>query len=485
MLKNYTVSSVKKDLAEKKFSCVELTKEYLERIKSNDEKFNSYVFVAEDEALEQAKEVDEKLQEGEDEALLGVPVGIKDVFSTKGIPTTACSNILKDYVPPFNAPVVDRLCEAGSVALGKLNTDEFTCGASSETSCFGVTKNPYDVTKVAGGSSGGSAAMIPLNFGVFSMGTDTGGSIRQPASFCNAVGLKVTYGRVPRAGVIPMASSLDTIGHFTKTVEDAAIVLGVTAGQHRQDNTTPSVEVPDYIKFLNKGVKGMKMGIPKEYFGEGVDPEVRKKIEEAIKVLELQGAEIVEVSLPKTKYGVAVYYVISPSEVSANLERFDGIRFGVETKGEVNELLDQYLKNRGEGLGIEMKRRIMVGTYALSSGYYDAYYLKAQKVRTLIIEEFASVYKEVDVLLAPVSPTLPFGIGEKTDDPVTMYMADTLVIPSSLAGLSAMSVPAGFSASGLPIGLQIIAPQFREDLLFQVGSAYEGETEFWKEVPSV
>jgi len=485
MLKNYTISSLKKALLAKEVSAVEVTEEYLKRIDEVNEDYNAYVHISKGEALKDAESVDQELAEGEDAPLLGIPMGLKDVFSTKGVPTTACSNILRDYVPPFNAPVVERLIEAGAISLGKTNTDEFTCGTTSETSCFGVTKNPYDITKVAGGSSGGSGAVIPLNLGVFAMGTDTGGSIRLPASFCNAVGLKVTYGRVPRAGVIPMASSLDTIGHFTKTVEDAAIVLGVTAGQHRQDNTTVEAEVPDYTQFLGKSVKGMKMGIPKEYFAEGLNSEMREKLEAAIKVLEVQGAEIVEVSLPKTKYGVAAYYVIAPSEISANLERFDGIRFGVPTKGEIHELLDQYLMNRGEGLGDEMKRRILVGTYALSSGYYDAYYLKAQKVRTLIIQEFASVFKEVDVLLAPMSTNLPFTIGEKFDDPVSMYMADSLLIPSSLAGLSAMSVPAGFSSSGLPVGLQIIAPQLREDLLFQVGSAYEGETEFWKSVPEV
>jgi aspartyl-tRNA(Asn)/glutamyl-tRNA(Gln) amidotransferase subunit A len=343
--------------------------------------------------------------------------------------------------------------------------------------------NPYDKERVAGGSSGGSAAAIALDLATFTMGTDTGGSIRQPASFCNAVGLKVTYGRVPRSGVISMASSLDTIGHFTKTVEDAAIVLEVTAGAHRLDSTTPKVEVPKYTDYLDKGVKGLKIGVPKEYFEDGLDAEVRDLVMQAIKVLEGQGAIIKEVSLPYTKYGVAVYYIVAPSEISANKARYDGIRYGMTV--EVDNLMDQYLKVRGEGFGDEMKRRIMIGTYALSSGYYDAYYLKAQKVRTLITQDFENVFKEVDVICAPVSPTPAFKVGERADDPLAMYMADALTIPSNCAGIPGISVPCGFSKAGLPVGLQILSPQFAEGLLFQVGNAYERETEFYKQVPKI
>lgn len=482
-MNNFTIKQYIDGYRAKEFSVEEVTKTYIERIRKHNSKFNVYVNVTEEFALEQAREIDKKGVENAG-LLAGVPVGLKDVFSTKGIETTACSNILKGYKPAFNAPVVDRLYEAGTVMLGKLNTDEFTCGASSETSCFGPTLNPYNAEYVAGGSSGGSAAAIPLDLATFTMGTDTGGSIRQPASFCNAVGLKVTYGRVPRSGVIPMASSLDTIGHFTKTVEDAAIVLEVTAGSHKLDSTTPQVAVPKYTDYLDKGVEGLKIGIPSEYFGEGVEPEVRELVMNAIKVLESKGATIKQVSLPYTKYGVAVYYIIAPSEISANLARYDGIRYGIDLeKNGVNiqNLEEQYLKSRGMGLGDEMKRRIMVGTYALSSGYYDAYYLKAQKVRTLITQDFENAFKEVDVLCAPVSPTPAFKVGERASDPVAMYLADALTIPSNCAGIPGLSVPCGFTKMGLPVGLQILAPQFKEEILFQVGNAYEKETEFYKQ----
>jgi aspartyl-tRNA(Asn)/glutamyl-tRNA(Gln) amidotransferase subunit A len=484
-MENYTISSLRAALKAKDISAKEVTEQYLERIEDINPKFNVYVYEGREYALKQAEDADKKIADGEDSTLLGVPMGLKDVFTTKEMPTTACSSILRDYVAPFNAPVVYRLYDAGAICLGKVNTDEFTCGVSTETSCFGPTKNPYDESKVPGGSSGGSAALPTLNMGVFAMATDTGGSIRQPSSLCNSVGLKVTYGRVPRSGVISMASSLDTIGHCVKTVEDAAIILNVTAGDSRMDNTTPKVDVPDYTSFLGKGVKGLKIGVPKEYMDDSIDDEVRETIWSALKVLESQGAELIDIELPLTNYGVAVYYIVSPSEVSANMERYDGIRFGVETKGDVNELMDQYLKNRGEGFGDEMKRRIMVGTYALSSGYYDAYYLKAQKVRTLLINEFTDAFSKVDVIAGPVSPFTAFDIGGKVQDPIAMYMADVLTIPSALAGLPGMSVPAGFDKAGLPIGLQLIAPQFREDLLFQTGSAYEAETEFWKQVPSI
>jgi aspartyl-tRNA(Asn)/glutamyl-tRNA(Gln) amidotransferase subunit A len=348
--------------------------------------------------------------------------------------------------------------------------------------------NPYNTEYVAGGSSGGSAAAVPLDLATFTMGTDTGGSIRLPASFCNAVGLKVTYGRVPRAGVIPMASSLDVVGHFTKTVEDAALVLEVTAGQHVHDSTTPKVEVPKYTDWLDKGVEGVRIGIPKEYFGEGINPEVQELVMNAVQVLESKGAIIKQVSLPYTKYGVAVYYIVAPSEISANMARFDGIRYGLDLKDyndEAKELAEQYLKVREYGFGDEVKRRIMVGTYALSSGYYDAYYLKAQKVRTLIIQDFENVFKEVDVLCAPVTPGPAFKVGEKVNDPLSMYLTDALTIPSNCAGIPGLSVPCGFTKNGLPVGLQILSKQFNEPMLFQVGNAYEKETEFWKQVPNL
>jgi aspartyl-tRNA(Asn)/glutamyl-tRNA(Gln) amidotransferase subunit A len=482
MLQNFTIKSLTEAYASKKFSVSELASEYLSRIEKHNSAYNIYINVPKEEVLRQAAALDSSDSKG---SLFGIPVGLKDVFSTKDVETTACSNLLRNYKPPFNAPVVDRLYSEGSFMLGKLNTDEFTCGASSETSCFGPTLNPYNAEYIAGGSSGGSAAAIPLDLAVYSMGTDTGGSIRQPASFCNAVGLKVTYGRVPRSGVISMASSLDTIGHFTKTVEDAAIVLQVTAGEHRADSTMPKTPVPNYLEYLDKGVEGLRIGIPKEYFSEGVEPEVRELVMQAVKVLESKGATVKEVSLPYTKYGVAVYCVLAPSEISANMARFDGIRYGLKLEDGPNDIMEQFTKTRAAGFGDEMKRRIMVGTYALSSGYYDAYYLKAQKVRTLIVQDFENVFKEVDVICSPVSPTPPFKVGEKGSDPVSMYMADALTIPANCAGLPGISVPCGFTADGLPVGLQILSPQFEEGLLFQVGNAYEKETEFWKQVPTI
>jgi aspartyl-tRNA(Asn)/glutamyl-tRNA(Gln) amidotransferase subunit A len=486
-MKNLTIKQYIEGYKSKQFSVEEVTKNYIERVRQNNPTFNVYVKETEDFALEQARALDAA---GFDSAkpLNGITLGLKDVFSTKGIETTACSNILRGYKPPFDAPVVKRLYEAGTVMLGKVNTDEFTLGSSSESSCYGPTLNPYNTEYVAGGSSGGSAAAIPLDLATFTMGTDTGGSIRLPASFCNAVGLKVTYGRVPRAGVIPMASSLDTLGHFTKTVEDSAIVLNVTAGTHRHDSTTPNVPFPDYTSYLDKGVEGLRIGIPKEYFIEGVDPEVKQLVLDAVKVLESKGAIIKEVSLPYTKYGVAVYYIVAPSEISANMARFDGIRYGLDLKtnnDEAEDLIQQFLKVRGQGFGDEVKRRIMVGTYALSSGYYDAYYLKAQKVRTLIIQDFENVFKEVDVLCSPVTAGPAFRVGEKSSDPLSMYLTDALTIPSNCAGIPGISVPCGFTKAGLPVGLHILAPQFQEGLLFQAGNAYEKETEFWKQVPTI
>lgn len=473
-MENYTIKSLLKAYAEKIVSPEEVVKDYYGRIAKLNGGLNAYVQLSEKLAMEQI---------GNKGALGGVPMALKDVFTTKGVETTACSNMLKGYVPTFDAPVVERLYGAGAICLGKVNTDEFTCGASTETSCFGVTVNPYDHSRVSGGSSGGSAAVIPSNLAVFSMGTDTGGSIRQPASFCNSVGLKVTYGRVPRSGVISMASSLDTIGHFTKTVEDAAIVLEVTAGLDKMDSTTVDVPVGKYTEAIDGDVTGLKIGLPKEYFGEGVDPEVSAKVMEAVEVLKAKGATVKEISLPMTEYAVAVYYLIAPAEISANMARYDGIRVGRGLDPEAESVVDQFMRSRGQGFGEEMKRRIMVGSFALSAGSYEDYYLKALKVRTLICQEFDNAFKDVDVILGPVSPGVAFGVGELVDDPVKMYMADKLTIPSSCAGIPGLSVPCGFvekDGVDLPVGLQILAPQFREDLLFKVGGAYEQETEFWK-----
>lgn len=452
--------------ADKQFSPQEVVEAYNEQIKKRNEELNVYVYETPDVAGKQiSKECSGKLA--------NVPMGLKDVFSTEGIPTTACSNILRDFRPPYNAPVVDRLYDAGAVLLGKTNTDEFTCGTSTESSCFGPTRNPYNVECVAGGSSGGSAAAVAANMCAFAMGTDTGGSIRQPASLCGCVGMKVTYGRVPRSGCISMASSLDTIGPLTKTVYDAALVLEVIAGHHRMDTTTPEVPVGEYVKGLDKSVKGLKIGLPKEYFSDSVESDVIDRVMEAVEVLKKQGAEVVDISLPMTKYGVAVYYILSPSEVSSNMARYDGVRYGPRSKAVPNDLLEFYLQNRGEGFGPELKRRIMIGTYALSSGYYDAYYVKAQKVRTLICEDFAKAFDAVDVIAAPVSPFPAFKVGEKVDDPVALYNADVFTIPASIAGLPGISVPCGLTSDGLPVGIQFIAPQWSEELVLNVGHQLE------------
>lgn len=449
------------------FSPAEVLDAYFARIKEKDGDINSYVCVTEDFAKKQ-------LAAGRKGLLANIPMGLKDVFSTEGIPTTACSEMLRDFKPSYNAPVVDRLYEAGTILLGKNNTDQFTCGASTETSCFGVTKNPHDLTRVSGGSSGGSAAAVAADLCAFSMGTDTGGSIRQPASLCGAVGLKVTYGRVPRSGVISMASSLDTIGPITKTSEDAALVMNVIAGRHPLDQTTPDIAVPDYTAGLNDSIKGLKIGLPKEYFSESVDKEVQKSVLDAVEVLKSLGAEVKEISLPMTKYGVAVYYIISPSEVSSNMARYDGVRYGARKgKDDAKDLYEFFTFNRGRGFGDEMKRRIMLGTYALSSGYYDAYYKKATRVRTLIVEDFDKAFSEVDVIAAPVSPFPAFKIGEKAADPVAMYNADALTIPSAIAGLPGLSVPTGKNSEGLPISVQFITPQWQEALALRVGHQYE------------
>ncbi len=473
-LNTLKVHEAHEGLRGKKFSSEELTKSCLDVIKKRDKEINAFVTVDEDGAMKSAQDFDEKLAGGEDlPYLAGIPVGVKDLFNTKGIKSTCGSPILKDFVPPYDASVIEKLRENGMVMLGKTNLDEFACGTSTEHSCFGVTKNPHDLERVAGGSSGGSAAALAADMCLYSLGTDTGGSIRQPASFCGVHGMKVTYGRVSRSGVTAMASSWDTIGSFGKCVEDIAHVLGIMAGRDEMDSTTPDVEVPDYTKFLDGGVKGMKIGLPKEYFGEGVEAETAEVVRGAVEYLDKEGAEVVEVSLPMTKYAVAAYYISMPAELSANLERFDAVRYGKKPEEKAEDLVDYYFEARGEGFGDEIKRRIMIGTYVLSAGYYDAYYKKAQKVRTLIIQDYEKVFEDVDVLIGPVSPFPAFKIGELVDDPLAMYTADALTIPASAAGLPSLACPAGMSKDGLPIGLQIIGPQFEEGRCMQVGSVLE------------
>lgn len=473
-LNKLTITQAAKGLREKKFSSVDLTNACLEEIEKNNKNYNVFITVCGEEALNDAKIIDEKFAKGESLPLLaGIPTAIKDLLNTKGVKTTCSSKILENFVPTYDSTVISKLKQNGMVMVGKTNLDEFACGGSTEHSYFGPTRNPYDKQRVAGGSSGGSAAAVALNMSSYSLGTDTGGSIRQPASFCGLVGLKVTYGRVSRYGVTSMASSLDTIGPFAKNVEDASIILQAIAGKDPLDSTTPDVEVPDYSSFLNKGVKGVRIGVPKEFFAEGVDKEISEKVMTSINNLEKQGAIIKEISLPLTKYAVAVYYIIMPTELSANLGRFDGIRYGRKAEQHAENLIDQYGISRAEGFGDEIKRRIMIGTYVSTAGYYDAYYKKAQKVRTLIIQDFIRAFQEVDVICCPVSPIPPWKIGENDANPLAEYLADSMTIPASIAGIPAMSLPCGFDSRNLPVGLQIISPKFQEGLLFQVGRAHE------------
>lgn len=469
-----SLSEALKGLAQGKFSSEELTRACLKRVTDTDEALKNFVLVTDEHALQRARESDGRRAGGELlGALDGIPGSLKDLFNTKGIRTTACSKILNGFVPPYESTASQHLLDEGYVLLGKNNMDEFACGVSTESSCYGPSHNPWDLERVPGGSSGGSASAVAAGQSFFALGTDTGGSIRQPASLCSCVGLKPTYGRVSRFGVDAMASSFDHIGPLTRTVEDAARVLQAIAGKDARDATTPDVAVPDYSENLGKGMKGLRIGVPKEYFGEGVDEEVKTIVHAALKECEKMGAILKEVSLPMTEYGVAIYYIISPGELSTNLARYDGLRFGLKGEGEGGDLIEYYKNTRGEGFGAEIKRRIMVGTFVLSAGYADAYYKQAQKVRTLVIREFESVFKEVDVLMAPVSPTPAFKIGELVNDPLAMYLADALTIPADAAGVPALSVPCGFTGGGLPVGLQVIGPQWSESLILQVAAAYE------------
>ncbi len=467
-IRDVTITQAKIGLKEKQFSAIELTKACLNQIKMHDESLNAFISVTENEATQQAKKADELLAQGIEKPLLGIPIALKDLFLTKGIRTTAASNVLRDYVGQYDGTVVRKLKEAGAVIVGKTNCDAWAHGSSGENSDFDPTKNPYNLEYIPGGSSSGSPVSVTTGMSLAATGTDTGGSVRLPASFCNVVGLKPTYGRVSRYGVIAMASSLDSIGHFTKTVEDNALFLSVTAGNDPKDATTPVKAIPDYLSFLKKGVKGVKIGVPKEYFIKGLDPKVEKLTKEALKVLEKQGAVIIDISLPYSDYAIAVYYIIQTAEVSSNLARYDGIRYG---------------SDRSQ-FGDEAKRRIMLGTYVLSAGYYDAYYKKAMQVRTMIVQGFEKAFEQVDVILAPVSPTPPWKLGAKTDEPLTMYLSDIFTVTANIVGIPGLSVPAGF-VDGLPVGVQILGPQFSEGKLFQVGHALEKETEYWRSKPKI
>lgn len=471
-------------LHKKEISVSDLVDTSYKRINEVDDKVQAFLTLDEENARKYAKVLDQALGLEKDHGLLfGLPIGVKDNIVTKGIRTTAASKILGDFNPIYNATVVEKLNQAESVTIGKINMDEFAMGSSNENSAFAATKNPWDLERVPGGSSGGSAAAVAAGEVFFSLGSDTGGSIRQPAAFCGVVGLKPTYGRVSRYGLIAFASSLDQIGPITRTVEDNAYLLQAISGIDPMDSTSANADVPDFLSSLTGDIKGLKIGVPKEYLAEGVSEEVRQSVKDALKVLEGLGASWEEVSLPHSQYALATYYLLSSSEASANLARFDGVRYGYRTDNAKN-LIDMYKQTRSEGFGPEVKRRIMLGTYALSAGHYDAYYVKAQKVRTLIKQDFEDVFEKYDVIVGPTTPTPAFKVGENTKDPLTMYANDILTIPVNLAGVPGISVPAGF-VDGLPVGLQIIGNHFDESTIYRVAHAFEQATDHHKKKPQL
>jgi aspartyl-tRNA(Asn)/glutamyl-tRNA(Gln) amidotransferase subunit A len=468
-------------LARRELSSVELTREVLALVEALEPRLGAFVTLTPELALAQAEEADHRRAAGETGALLGVPGAIKDVICTRGVRTTCSSRMLANFVPPYDATVVERLKAAGLVMVGKTNMDEFAMGSSTENSAFHPTRNPWDMARVPGGSSGGSAAAVSAGLGLYALGSDTGGSIRQPAAFCSITGLKPTYGRVSRYGLIAFASSLDQIGPMTADVEDAALVLQAIAGHDRSDSTSVPEPVPDYRQALMPDLRGLRIGVPQEYFGQGIDGAVATTVRESVSKLAELGATVDwEVSLPSTPYALAVYYIIAPSECSANLARYDGVKFG--HSAEARDIWEAMSRTRAEGFGAEVKRRIMLGTYALSAGYDDAYYKKAQQVRTLISREFASAFAKYDLLATPTSPILPFHLGEKTQDPVSMYLCDVCTIPVNIAGLPSLSIPAGF-VDGLPVGLQLIAAPFAEEKLLRAGYAFQQATEWHRARP--
>ncbi|MEP7133341.1 MAG: Asp-tRNA(Asn)/Glu-tRNA(Gln) amidotransferase subunit GatA [Chloroflexota bacterium] len=484
-LHNLTIREAHQLLITKQISSVELTQAMLDRIHDIDSKVKSYVTVTDELALEQARQADERLAKGDNVTpLTGIPFSMKDCISTRDVRTTCSSKILENYVPQYNATVTNKLADAGAVLVGKTNMDEFGMGSSCENSAFFNTHNPWNLDHVPGGSSGGAAASMSASLATFAIGEDTGGSVRMPAGFCNVTGIKPTYGRVSRYGLIALASSFDCIGPLTHDAYDCATVLQAIAGHDPHDSTTYKLPVPNYIANIDKPVKGMKLGIPKEYFVAGMEAGVESAMQEAIRQFEKLGMEIHEVSLPHTKYGLPVYYLLLFAEASANLSRMDGTRFGLSVSDGAKDVIDIYLQTRHEGFGDEVKRRIMLGAYALSAGYYDAYYLKAQKVRTLLRRDFESAFAYVDVLLAPTCPTTAFKLGEKTSDPLEMYLSDIYVVATNPAGVPALALPAGFSKD-MPVGMQLIGKHLDEQTLFQVAHAYQQVTDWHKQLPNL
>ncbi len=475
-LHQLTIHEARERLTAGDVTAVALTEAVLERIAATDGQVKAYLSLTPERALAQARAADERLSAGERGPLLGIPLAIKDVLCTEGILTTAGSRILEGFVPPYDATVVRRLKDAGAAIAGKTNTDEFAMGSSTENSAYFTTRNPWDLERVPGGSSGGSAAAVAVDACLGALGSDTGGSVRQPAGLCGVVGLKPSYGRVSRYGLIAFASSLDQVGVLTKDVRDAAIMLGAIAGHDRCDGTSMDLPVPDYEAALTGEIRGVRVGVPEEYFGEGIQPAVAAAVREAIGRLAELGAEVEEISLPHTDYALPVYYLIAPAEASANLARYDGVRYGLREERE--SLEGMYRATRGRGFGPEVKRRIMLGAYALSAGYYDAYYLKAQKVRTLIKADFDAAFEAVDVIVSPTSPTTAFRIGERVDDPLQMYLSDVLTLSMNLAGICGLSLPCGFDGQGLPIGMQVMGPAFGEGTVLRVAHAYEQATDW-------
>jgi aspartyl-tRNA(Asn)/glutamyl-tRNA(Gln) amidotransferase subunit A len=475
-----TVHEMSDFIKNRKVSAVELVQSVLDRINAIDEKIGSYITVLEEEALEQAKEVQERIDKGEAKSpLAGIPMALKDNICTKNVKTTCASKMLGSFIPPYDATVSKKLYNEGAVLLGKLNMDEFAMGASTENSYFKITRNPWDLERVPGGSSGGSAAAVAAGMAGFALGSDTGGSIRQPASFCGIVGMKPTYGAVSRFGLVAFASSMDQIGPLTKDVTDCAMVLNAITGYDPMDSTSADVKYPDYSKALINDVKGIRIGIPKEYIGDNTNLDVKKAVLDAAKTLKELGAQVAECSLPLTEYAIPAYYIISSAEASSNLARYDGIKYGYRAK-EYTDLMDLYVRTRSEGFGVEVKRRILLGTYALSSGYYDQYYKKALQVRTLIKNAFNEVFEKYDVLLGPAAPTTAFKIGEKKEKPLEMYLGDIYTVSVNIAGLPALTIPCGFDGNNLPIGLQLIGKPFDESTLLRVGYTFEQNTEFHK-----
>ena len=476
---NLTIAEQIKGLRNKDFSSLELTQHYLNRI--NDSELNAFISVTSNQALSQAKEADKKIANGKSSSLTGIPYAHKDIFCTKGVKTTAGSKMLDSFISPYDATITNKLNAENMVMLGKTNMDEFAMGSSNENSYFGPVQNPWDTEKVPGGSSGGSAAAVAARISPFATGTDTGGSIRQPASLCGITGLKPTYGRISRYGMIAYASSLDQAGPMTRTAEDAAIVLNAMAGFDTNDSTSANKSVPNYTQCLENSVNGLKIGLPKEYFSDGLDKGVEKVVMQSIKEYESMGAKVQEVSLPNTVHAIPAYYIVAPCECSSNLSRFDGVKYGYRCE-DPRDLNDLYLRSRSEGFGDEVKRRIMIGTYALSAGYYDAYYLKAQKVRQLISEDFKKAFKDVDVIMSPVSPSAAFDLGS-VKDPVSMYLADIYTLSVNLAGLPGMSIPAGFS-DNLPVGLQLIGNHWSEELLLNTAHQFQMRTDWHNYSPA-